>query len=399
MKIVIAPQAFKGTLSAGRAAEAMAEAALAVYPLADVVRCPVADGGDGTLDALVEATGGAYHTVRTTGPLGEPCTARWGSLGDGRTAVVETAQACGLALLPPDVRDPMGSTTYGVGAIIRAVLDAGHRRVILGIGGSATNDGGAGLAASLGVRLLRSDGGAIAPGGAGLLELDRIDASGLDARLREAELVVASDVTNVLCGPAGAAATFGPQKGATPEDVALLDRALRRMADTARRDLGVDVSGIAGGGAAGGMGAGLVAFLGARIAWGGDIVAEAVGLDARLDGAALAVTGEGRLDWQTAYHKAPAVVANRASARGIPALGVGGSLGPGWRKLYAEGFTALAGMASGAVSVEDAMASPREHLVRATARGLRAVRGRSPFDFPQGERASRRASGYRPPPV
>ncbi len=377
MKIVIAPQAFKGTLSAGQAADAMAEAARAAYPGADVVRCPVADGGDGTLDALVEATGGAYYTVDTTGPLGEPVTARWGALGGGDTAVVETAQACGLALLPPNVRDPLHATTYGVGSVIRAALDVGYRRIILGIGGSATNDGGAGLATSMGVRLLRADGDPIAPGGAGLLDLAAIDASGLDSRLRDAEIVIATDVTNVLCGPAGAAATFGPQKGASPEDVATLDRALGRMADIARRDLGVDVSGIAGGGAAGGMGAGLAAFLGARIAWGADIVAEAVGLDARLEGAALVVIGEGRLDWQTAYHKAPAVVANRASARGIPVLGVGGSLGPGWRKLYAEGFTALTGMATGAVSLEDAIAHPSERLARATLRGLRAMRRRS----------------------
>ena len=377
MKIVIAPQAFKGTLSAMQAAEAMAEAAIAAFPDADVVRCPMADGGDGTLDALVEATVGAYHTVNTTGPLGEPVSARWGALGGGETAVVETAQACGLALLPPTVRDPLHATTYGVGAVIRAVLDAGYRRIILGIGGSATNDGGAGLAASLGVRLLRADGEPVAPCGEGLLDLAAIDASDLDARLRSAELVIATDVTNVLCGPAGAATTFGPQKGASPADVATLDCALGRMADVALRDLGVDVSGIAGGGAAGGMGAGLVAFLGARIAWGADIVAEAVALDARLDGASLVVTGEGRLDWQTAYHKAPAAVANRASARGIPVLGVGGSLGPGWRKLYAEGFTALSGMATGVVSVEDAMARPGEHLVRATSRGLRAMQRRA----------------------
>ncbi|MCY4623817.1 MAG: glycerate kinase [Chloroflexi bacterium] len=377
MKIVIAPQAFKGTLSAGQAADAMAEAARAAYPTAGIVRCPMADGGDGTLDALVEATGGAYHAVDTTGPLGEPVTARWGALGGGDTAVVETAQACGLALLPPNVRDPLHATTYGVGSVIRAALDVGYRRIILGIGGSATNDGGAGLATSMGVRLLRAGGEPIAPGGAGLLDLAAIDASGLDARLRDTELIVATDVTNVLCGPAGAAATFGPQKGASPEDLATLDRALGRVADIARRDLGVDVSGIAGGGAAGGMGAGLVAFLGARLAWGADIVAEAVGLDARLEGAALVVTGEGRLDWQTAYHKAPAVVANRAVARGIPVLGVGGSLGPGWRKLYAEGFTALTGMATGAVSLEDAIAHPSERLARATLRGLRAMRRRS----------------------
>ncbi len=374
MKIVVAPQAFKGTLSAGQAAAAMAQAVRIAFPAADVVRCPVADGGDGTLDALVEATGGAYRSVDTTGPLGEPVAARWGALGDGATAVVETAQACGLALLPPAVRDPLHATTYGVGAVIRAVLDAGYRRVILGIGGSATNDGGAGLAASLGVRLSRDDGAPIPPGGAGLLDLAAVDASGLDPRLRHTELVVATDVTNVLCGPAGAAATFGPQKGATPADVATLDRALGRMAEVAQRDLGVDVLDVAGGGAAGGMGAGLVAFLGARIAWGADIVADAVGLDARLDGASLVVTGEGRLDWQTAYHKAPAVVANRASARGIPVLGIGGSLGPGWRKLYAEGFTALTGMTTRGISVEEAIASPLEHLVRATQRGLRVVR-------------------------
>ena len=183
-------------------------------------------------------------------------------------------------------------------------------------------------------------------------------------------------MTNVLCGPAGAAATFGPQKGASPDDVTTLDRALGRMAEIACRDLGVDVSRSAGGGAAGGMGAGMVAFLGARIVWGADVVAEAVGLDARLDGASLAITGEGRLDWQTAYHKAPVVVADRARARGVPVLGVGGSLGPGWRKLYAEGFTALAGMASGSGLVEEAMAYPYEHLVRATKQGLRALRRR-----------------------
>ena len=373
MKIVIAPQAFKGTLSAGRAADAMAEGALAVFPYAEVVRCPVADGGDGTLDALVDATGGASHSVETTGPVGAPVTARWGALGDGVTAVVETAQACGLALLPPNVRDPLRATTFGVGALIRAALDAGHRRIVLGIGGSATNDGGAGLASSLGVSLLRQDGQPVDPGGAGLLVLDHIDASGLDPRLRRTELVIATDVTNVLCGPSGAAATFGPQKGASPDDVALLDRALAHMAEVVRRDLGVDVSGIAGGGAAGGMGAGLAALLGTRIAWGADIVCEAVGLDARLAGASLVITGEGCLDWQTAYHKAPAVVANRASTRGIPVLGVAGSLGPGWRRLYAEGFSVLSGMATRAVSVQEAMAHPRAHLTRATVRGLRRM--------------------------
>ncbi len=374
MKIVIAPQAFKGSLSALQAADAIAKGALRVFPDARLVRVPVADGGDGTLDALVNATSGTFHEAKVLGPLGSPIDARWGVLGDGGTAVVEAAQACGLTLLSNDERNPLITSTYGVGELIKQALDAGHRKMFIGLGGSSTNDGAAGLAMALGARLLDADAKPIAQGGQALLNLATIDLIGIDPRLQETEIIVVADVTNTLCGPAGAAATFGPQKGASPEDVATLDSALGHLASIIERDIGVDVMDLPGGGAAGGMGAGLVAFLGAKIEWGADIVCDAVGLDAHLIDADVVITGEGRLDWQTAYNKAPVAVARRATARSIPVLGVAGSLGPGWKSLYKEGFTVLSGMASKSVSMDDAIAAPEAHLTNATARGLRRLR-------------------------
>ena len=374
MKIVVAPQAFKGSLSAVQAADVVAKSVQQVFPGAEVVSVPVADGGDGTLDALVNATGGIFHGAEVAGPLGSLVNARWGVLGDGETAVIEAAQACGLALLPADRRNPLRTSTFGVGELIKRTLDAGYRRMLIGLGGSSTNDGAAGVASALGVRLLDANDGEVAPGGEALLNLAKIDLSGLDPRVRETEIIAATDVTNPLCGPTGASATFGPQKRASSEEVALLDRALAHLAGVIRRDVGVDVMDIAGGGAAGGMGAGLVAFLGAKIEWGADIVCEAVELDKRLIGADLVVTGEGRLDWQTAYNKAPVAVARRAAARAIPVLGVAGSLGPGWRALYKEGFAVIAGMVSATVTLDEAMATPEPHLTRTAVRGLQRVR-------------------------
>lgn len=376
MKIVVAPQAFKGSLSAVQAADAIAQSVHHVFPGAQVVNVPVADGGDGTLDTLIKATGGAFHDAEVAGPLGSLVSARWGVLGDGETAVIEAAQACGLALLPAHPRNPLRTSTFGVGELIKAALDAGYRRMLIGLGGSSTNDGAAGLVSALGVRLLDANDGEIGPGGQALLKLVKIDLSGLDPRLKETEIIVATDVTNPLCGPTGAAATFGPQKGASAQEVTLLDRALAHLARIMQRDIGVDVLDIAGGGAAGGMGAGLVAFLGAKIEWGAEIVCEAVGLDTHLVGADLVVTGEGRLDWQTAYNKAPVVVARRAAARAIPVLGVAGSLGPGWRGLYREGFTTMAGMVSKAVPLAEALAHPQVHLAQATIRALRNLHWR-----------------------
>ena len=374
MKIVIAPQAFKGSLTALQAADAIAKGVHRVFPHADLVRVPIADGGDGTLDALVNATDGAFHDARVSGPLGLPVDARWGVLGDGVTAVIEVAQACGLALLSANDRNPLKAATFGVGELIKHALDAGYRRMIIGLGGSSTNDGAAGLAIALGGRLLDSNDTEILPGGEALLTLTKVDISQMDPRVRETEMIVATDVTNPLCGPMGASATFGPQKGATPADVTLLDSALRHLATVIERDLGLDVMDISGGGAAGGMGAGLVAFLGAKIEWGAEIVCEAVGLEKHLMDADLVVTGEGRLDWQTAYNKAPVAVAQRAAARSIPVLGVAGSLGPGWRGLYNEGFTVMSGMVSRAVTLDEAIAAPDTHLRSATVRGLKRLR-------------------------
>ena len=374
MKIVIAPQAFKGSLSALQAADAIANGAQRVFPDAQLTRVPIADGGDGTLDALINATGGTFHEAKVTGPLGSPVDARWGVLGDGMTTIIEAAQACGLALLSDNERDPLTTTTYGVGELIKHALDAGYRKILIGLGGSSTNDGGAGLAMALGVRLLDANEKPITHGGQALLNLATIDVSGLDPRLNGTDLIIASDVTNPLCGPTGASTTFGPQKGASPEDVTILDSALAHLAGIIERDIGVDVMDMPGGGAAGGMGAGLVAFLGAKIEWGADIVCEAVGLDGHLANADLVITGEGRLDWQTAYNKAPVAVARLAAARSIPVLGVAGSLGPGWRGLYKEGFTVLSGMASKMVSIEDAIAEPEIHLANATVKGLQRLR-------------------------
>ena len=374
MKIVIAPQAFKGSLSAYQAADAIANGAQRVFPDAQLVRVPVADGGDGILDALVNATDGAFHETKISGPLGPPIDARWGVLGDGVTAVIEAAQACGLALLSNDERNPLITSTFGVGQLIKQALDAGYRKMLIGLGGSSTNDGGAGLAMALGARLLDANAKSITLGGQALLNLKAIDLSGIDPRLQETDLIIATDVTNPLCGPTGASATFGPQKGASPGDVATLDSALAHLAGILKKDIGVAVMDMPGGGAAGGMGAGLVAFLGAKIEWGADIVCETVGLDGHLANADLVITGEGRLDWQTAYNKAPRAVARRAAARSIPVLGVAGSLGPGWRSLYKEGFTVLSGMVSKTVSVDDAIGYPEVHLGNATVRGLRRLR-------------------------
>ena len=261
MKIVIAPQAYKGSISALDAARAMAEGALRVVPDAETVLVPVADGGDGTLETLVEAMGGDIRSATVTGPVGKPVTAEWGALGDGRTAVIETARASGLALLSLDELDPLRATTYGLGELIREALDAGFRSFIVGLGGSATNDGGAGMAQALGARLLDEAGRDLPPGGAALSDLSSIDISGLDSRALEARFSVACDVSNPLIGPEGASAVYGPQKGATPDMVEQLDAAMRNFARVVERDIGVSIEAVPGAGAAGGLGGGMMAFL------------------------------------------------------------------------------------------------------------------------------------------
>ena len=322
MRVLIAPDKFRGTLTAAQAARAVASGWRRARPGDSVVEVPMADGGEGTLDALVEALDGARHRASVHGPLDDPVDAEYGIVSgpSGVTAVVELARASGLALIGEARRDPTRTSTDGTGELILAAL--GHRpaEVIVCIGGSATNDGGAGLARALGVRLLNASGGEIGPGGASLLDLERIDVSGLEPSVTRTRFHVACDVDNPLTGPRGASVVFGPQKGATSDDVLLLDRALGHMAAVIYRDLGLDVRDLAGGGAAGGLGAGMVAFLGAHLRPGVGLVMDAVDLVTRLAAADLVVTGEGALDHQSLHGKVPDGVIGAARAAGVPAI-------------------------------------------------------------------------------
>ena len=373
MKIVIAPQGFKAGISGLAAAQAIARGVAAAAPGAETVLAPVADGGDGTLNALVDATGGRIFTSRVTGPLGAPLDARWGVMGDGRTAVIEMALASGLALVPPRRRNPLITTTAGTGEIVKEALERGYTRIIVGLGGSATNDGGAGFAAALGVEFRDAAGRPLPPGGSALAGLDGIDVSGLHPALAGATVIAATDVTNPLCGPDGASAVFGPQKGATPEMVAELDAALDNYARVIARDLGREVAGQSGAGAAGGLGAGLLAFAGATLQSGIDMVCEALNFDALLENADLVITGEGRADRSTIFNKAPAGVARHAQARGIPTILLAGSLGPGYEELYQHSLAAVVCIADRPMSFELSLSRSAELLEGATERAMRLI--------------------------
>ena len=370
MRIVVAPNAFKGSLTAMEATQAIRDGVLAVMRGADIVLAPIADGGDGTVDAMVAATNGERRAIRVRGPLGEPVDAEYGVIDDGRTAVIEMARAAGLALVPSSRRDPAATTTYGVGELLQHAYDHGARRFIVGIGGSATNDAGAGMAQALGYHLLDAEGHELPSGGLALQRLERIDGSDVHADWKQAQVQVACDVSNPLTGPSGASAVYGPQKGATPELVAQLDAALARFAEVVRKDLGIDVERLPGAGAAGGLGAGLVAFTGARLTPGAELVIEALKLDERLAGAALVVTAEGRLDSQTArFGKGPAAVARHARNAGIPVVGIGGSVAD--EAELALLFDAVESCLTEPSSLEDAMAQARDRLTLAAARAMR----------------------------
>jgi glycerate 2-kinase len=342
MKIVVAPNAFKGSLSAVGAAAAIARGVRQATPGAQVVEIPVADGGEGTMEALVSAHHGDHRSIEVEGPLGDPVQAQLGLIDAGRTAVVELASASGFALISAERRDPRKASTYGFGQLLEAAREAGVEKVIAGIGGSATNDGGAGMAQALGYRLLDEAGVELPRGGAALLRLRRIDGSEVDSRWRTIGVEVACDVTNPLLGPEGASAVYGPQKGADPQAVEELDRALANLAAVIERDLGKKVADVPGAGAAGGAGAGLIAFLNARLVRGAPLVVQTAGLDQALKGADLVITGEGRIDAQTAFGKAPGEVARRAQAAGVPVLFLAGTRGPGWDSLDALGIREVA---------------------------------------------------------
>ena len=339
-RIIIAPDAFKGTLTALQAAACMERGLRRVFPRLCVEKAPMADGGGGTVQAIIDATGGRRVACRARDPLGRPIRASFGISGDGRTAVIEMAAASGLVLLKPRERNPLRTSTAGAGDLIRGALDRGVTKILIGIGGSATNDGGMGMARALGARFLDRRGRDLSEGGGALTRLHRIDMRGLDPRLRGMKIEVACDVKNPLCGPCGAAAVYGPQKGATPAMVRQLDAGLKRLAAIARQDLGVDVAVLPGAGAAGGLGAGLQAFLGGRLRRGVDMVMEAVQLERRLKGCSLVITGEGRMDGQTVYGKTVSGVARLAKQHGIPVIAICGSVGPGAGKVLNIGVSA-----------------------------------------------------------
>jgi glycerate kinase len=332
---------------------------------------PMADGGEGTMQALVDAIGGEMIPVEVTDPLGGRVIAHFGLLSDKVTGVIEMAAASGLNLVPPQKLNPLLTTTYGTGELILAALERGCRKLIVGIGGSATNDGGAGMAQALGAKLLDTKGVPLAFGGAALADLEHIDVTTIDPRLADCDIILACDVTNPLCGPQGASAVYGPQKGATKEMVVKLDAALAHYAEVIERDLGIDVRDVPGAGAAGGLGAGLIAFLKARVLPGVDVVIQATGLIEHLKEATLVFTGEGRLDSQTACGKVPVGVARKAKAFGLPVIAIAGEIANGYQAVYEQGIDTVFSIAPGPISFSQSTEMAEKLITDVAERAIR----------------------------
>ncbi|MFG6665881.1 glycerate kinase [Halomonas sp. HNIBRBA4712] len=355
MNVVLCPDSFKDALSAQDAARAMARGVLRACPDASVHPCPLADGGEGSLDALIAATGAKRQELTVKDALGRPRSASWGWLPGERTAFIELAEASGLQHLSTAERSALHTTTFGVGELFRAALDAGARKALLLLGGSATNDAGAGMLQALGARLKDREGRELAPGGAALAALETLDLTRLDPRLATLEVEAAVDVDNPLLGRRGASAVFGPQKGATAEDVATLDKALARFADVSADTLGHDRRELPGAGAAGGMGFAAASFLGAALKPGIEIIMEQAKLAALIEQADLIITGEGRLDGQSLSGKTPIGVARAAKRLGKPVVVLAGSLGDGWQACFDEGVSAAFALADGPMSLDEAL--------------------------------------------
>ncbi len=374
VRIIVAPDSFKESLKASQAAQCISEGIKNIFPTAQVIQVPLSDGGEGLTESLIAASGGRFIDCPVTGPRGDKIRARYGILNEQRTAVIEMAAASGLDLLPRRGRNPLLTTTRGTGELILAALNAGCERLIIGIGGSATNDGGAGMAQALGAKLLDQKGSDIGPGAQGLLNLSQIDISGLDPRLAQSEIRVACDVVNPLYGLDGAAYVYGPQKGATLEMLPRLDQALINLAKIIARDLGMQVHDIPGAGAAGGLGAGLMAFAGGKLLSGIELVFEILDFEAILAlGANLLITGEGSINAQSLYGKVPVGVARLAKKYDIPVLAIVGQIGPGAEKVYAEGIDAIMTTAPGPISLEESIARAPELLTEATTQALRIM--------------------------
>jgi glycerate kinase len=373
MKIVIAPQSFKGALTGQMAAKAIAQGVSSVYPKATTLLIPIADGGDGTLDVLHDNGIIDLFSSKVTGPMNQAVTAKWGVMSDGTTAIIELAQASGLALVTPQKRDPRTASSVGTGELLRIVLNHGYRNVILFLGGSATNDAGAGLAQALGVRLLDKNGKELRPGGIHLIQLETIDITKLDHRLKETNIVVATDVTNPLLGPNGASAVYGPQKGASPNVARKLDAALTQFARIVKKDLGREIADCPGAGAAGGVGGALLALTDSTVQSGIDLICDMLHLDEHFQNTNLVITGEGRIDRSTIFNKAPVGLARRAKTFGIPVIALAGSLGYGYREVYSQGIDAVVCILDRPLSFIESVDQTYQLLSTATERALRLL--------------------------
>jgi len=369
--IVLAPDSFKESLSSIAASQAMAKGVRRACPEAQIDCVPMADGGEGTVQALVWATGGTYCQELVHDPLGRLVEATFGLLGHGDCAVIEMAAASGLELLDPQDRNPLLTSTRGTGELILAAMRAGVKRIILGIGGSATVDGGTGMARALGVRFLDAAGKELPEGGGGLTKLERIDISGLDHRIKNVRIEVACDVNNPLLGERGAARIFAPQKGATPQMVEQLEQSLARLGEKIAQQLAKEVINTPGAGAAGGLGAGLLAFVGGQLKSGVELVIEAVGLADRLVGAGLCITGEGKLDYQSACGKAVMGVGRLAKSMNVPAIVLAGTIGPGAEQVLNEGIIEYYAIKPESMSLPEAMKLAPELLAQAAEQVVR----------------------------
>lgn len=377
MHVLIAVDSFKGSLSSQKAGEAITLGIKRVFPEATTEVISMADGGEGTVEAIVGASKGELLRTEVTAPLGERAEAFLGRLPDG-TIVLEMASASGLTMVVPEKRNPLLTTTRGTGDLIRAALDYNPQEILIGIGGSATNDGGAGMAQALGVSLLDRQGKELSSGGGFLDQLDKIDISGLDPRLKKTRITVMCDVDNPLCGPRGASAVYGPQKGATPEMVQILDQNLAHFAQKIKEYLGLDLKDVPGAGAAGGLGMGLLAFTGAQLKVGVEAVLDTVNFDNKVQKADIVITGEGRIDGQSLYGKVPMGITKRAIKYGKPTIAIVGSIGAGSEELYKHGLSSIISIVNGPMSLEESMAKAFALTVEAAERGFRILKiGRS----------------------
>lgn len=373
MKFLFASDSFKGTLSSERIIELLTQAAKDVFPECEVLGVPIADGGEGTVEALISATKGNKQIVQVHGPLMELTESYYGIIHED-TAVIEMAAASGLPMIPKSRRNPLNTTTYGTGELIREALDAGYRKIFIAIGGSATNDGGMGAMSALGIRFLDEDGSRLQGTGAELSKVVDIDVSELHPGVMQSEITVMCDVNNPLTGPEGATYTFGKQKGATPEILDEIEEGMKHYARIIRDQFGVDANEIPGAGAAGGLGAALCIFLQAKMVSGIETVLDLIDFKSLLDDVDIVITGEGRIDWQSAYGKVPSGVGKRCKEKGVPVIAIVGGIGEGVEKIYDFGVESIISTINGAMKIEEALERADELYISAAERLFRIIK-------------------------